>query len=127
MKDSLLDIRALSARLAIPVGSIRNALWRGQAGKTIPVPIRLGRRLRWSEADVERFLDHRKSVAGNLPKIYGSTDTLRRGRPTKLAQLKRECALKSASAPAVNHDEQEGSDDFKAEGASSYDRQSGAP
>jgi len=87
MKDSLLDIRALSTRLCIPIGSIRNALWRGQAGETIPPPIRLGRRLRWREADVEHFLDNRcVPTAPTRPAAFSHTT---RGRPRKRVQLAR--------------------------------------
>ena len=97
MKDSLLDIRALSARLCIPVGSIRNALWRQQAGQTIPAPIRLGRRLRWSEAVVEQFLADRaaETTAADLAsRSYGPKT---RGRPTKRSQLASLAALPIAS------------------------------
>jgi len=83
MKDSLLDIHSLSIRLCIPVGSIRNALWRGQAGVTIPPPIRLGRRLRWREAEVERFLDNRSTPMPPTGQAALPSNTHRRGRPRK--------------------------------------------
>ena len=89
MKDSLLDIQTLSARLAIPIGSIRNALWRGQAGKTIPVPIRLGRRLRWSEAEIERFLGNRVAAATAFTLYHRLPMRSWRCRPTKREELRR--------------------------------------
>jgi len=98
MKDSLLDIRALSARLCIPVGSIRNALWRGQAGEAIPMPIRLGHRLRWNESEIERFLNHRSAAGVDARKASGYLAPHKRGRPTKRIQLQRASSLNPASA-----------------------------
>ncbi|MHB1544996.1 MAG: helix-turn-helix transcriptional regulator [Gammaproteobacteria bacterium] len=52
----LIDINTLSETLAIPKGSIRNALWRGQGGINIPNPIRIGRCLRWDTESVDQWI-----------------------------------------------------------------------
>lgn len=86
--DRLIDINELAEVLHIPTGSIRNSLWRHQAGTTIPPPIRLGRRLRWSQSVVEAWLRSRSGYTSENPAIRTPISS-RRGRPSKRAQLAR--------------------------------------
>ncbi|MBK8909461.1 MAG: helix-turn-helix domain-containing protein [Rhodospirillales bacterium] len=52
MNDELIDVQDLAIQLKIPVKTIRNKLCNG----TWPLrPIRIGRSLRWRQAEVDRL------------------------------------------------------------------------
>ena len=52
MDDQLVDIQDLGAQLKVPVKTIRNKLCNG----TWPLPpVRIGRALRWRQADIDRL------------------------------------------------------------------------
>jgi predicted DNA-binding transcriptional regulator AlpA len=65
MADSLIDINDLAGILKIPAKTIRNKLSDGSW--QLP-PLRIGKSLRWSQADVDTFLSRLKnqSTGGNL-------------------------------------------------------------
>jgi predicted DNA-binding transcriptional regulator AlpA len=65
MADSLIDINDLAGILKIPAKTIRNKLSDGSW--QLP-PLRIGKSLRWSQADVETFLNRLKhqSTASSL-------------------------------------------------------------
>ena len=54
MSDVLIDINDLAAILKIPAKTIRNKLSDGSWG--LP-PLRIGKSLRWSRADVDGYLE----------------------------------------------------------------------
>lgn len=95
--DRLIDIKELASLLSIPPGSIRNALWRGQAGVVIPAPIRLGRRLRWDSVAVESWLKSKSAQLVTTPRDKPQEPRL--GRPTKRSQLARDCSRTVVGRP----------------------------
>ena len=62
MSDTLIDINDLAGILKIPAKTIRNKLSDGSWELT---PLRIGKALRWSRADVDSYLQYLKGQSAN--------------------------------------------------------------
>ena len=63
MADTLIDINDLAGMLKIPAKTIRNKLSDGTWDLT---PLRIGKSLRWSQADVDTYLNRLKSQSAGF-------------------------------------------------------------
>ncbi len=50
----LLDAKQVAQRLSVSVKTVRRLLDKGE----LPAPVKIGRLLRWKEADIEAYMDH---------------------------------------------------------------------
>lgn len=62
MSDKLIDINDLAGILKIPTKTIRNKL--SDCSWELP-PLRIGKALRWSQADVESYLRNLRAQSAN--------------------------------------------------------------
>jgi predicted DNA-binding transcriptional regulator AlpA len=60
---SLLRASGLAQILGVTEQAIRNALYRGEEGKSIPRSFKLGHRRVWLRRDVQRWLNERQRAA----------------------------------------------------------------
>ncbi|TCW80977.1 DNA-binding protein [Burkholderia sp. SRS-46] len=84
MEPKLLTPKALAEKLCLAEQTIYN---RNSKGGDLPRCIKLGRLLRFPEADVEAWLATKSSPSGQPPASNAAPAAKRRGRPTKAEQV----------------------------------------